>query len=131
MEIRRKSLGEGHADFGTSLLTLGSIRLAAGAGEEAEELTRRGLDILGKRCPRAIGASQTPRVDSAPASRRATRRKKPSAFWWPDTRACCAGAQRRTLGPSPLFSESSPFTRALATRRPPPDTVPGFVTDMA
>ena len=51
MEIRRKALGESHADFGASLMTLGSIRLAAGAGEEAEELLRRGLAILAKALP--------------------------------------------------------------------------------
>ena len=51
MEIRRKALGEDHADYGASLMTLGSIRLAAGAGEEAEELLRRGLAILGKALP--------------------------------------------------------------------------------
>jgi hypothetical protein len=51
MEIRRKALGEGHADFGASLVTLGSIRLAAGASAEAEDLLRRGLAVLEKALP--------------------------------------------------------------------------------
>jgi hypothetical protein len=51
MEIRRKALGEDHADFGTSLLTLGSIRQAIHPGQEAEDLLRRGLAILTKALP--------------------------------------------------------------------------------
>jgi serine/threonine-protein kinase len=50
MEIRRNALGPGHADFGASLMTLGSVRLAADP-EDAEELLRQGLAILTKALP--------------------------------------------------------------------------------
>jgi hypothetical protein len=51
MEIRRKALGTEHADFGTSLMTLGSVRLAIKPDEEAEELLRRGAATLRKALP--------------------------------------------------------------------------------
>jgi serine/threonine-protein kinase len=51
LEIRRRALGEGHPDFGASLLTMGSVQLAAGRGAEAEDLLRRGLATLAKALP--------------------------------------------------------------------------------
>ncbi len=54
MEIRRKKLGVDHPDFGTALMTLGSIRLAAHPDhpdDEAEEYLRRALGVLSRALP--------------------------------------------------------------------------------
>ena len=60
-------------------MTLGSIRLAAGAAEEAEELLRRGLAILGKALPAGnwrIADAQS-RLGACLATRRQAKEAEP------------------------------------------------------